>query len=171
MAERFEPVYVTVDRELLLRFFLTFSRFEFALKNSPFFRPNPAPAGECPDAHPDWDAFGKSIHSAFRSDDNPRLRDACDYLLRLNPPWREAVVGAQVVWDTTPPPPELPEVHRILLSVRRVRNNLFHGAKFSAIPVGDAGRNATLLQYSLVVLEECLRLSEEVRTVYGEATL
>ncbi len=171
MAASWEPLYITVGRDLLLRFFVTFARFEFALKNSRFFAPQGAPAGERPEAHADWDAFAKSIRPVFRAGAGGRLRDACDYLLRLCPPWREVVEGQKVMWDSTPPPEDLPEIQRLLLSVRRVRNSLFHGGKFTTLPVGDAGRNATLLQHSLVVLEECLRLSEEVRVVYEDATL
>ena len=61
-----EPHYATVDRELLLRFFVTFARFEFALKNSGFFKRRRARPGLPPDAEPDWDCFGCSIRAEFR---------------------------------------------------------------------------------------------------------
>lgn len=171
MISWWEPHYVTVDRNLVLRFFVTFARFEFALKNSGFFKPRRAPADEFPDAQSDWEAFASSIRDTFAPGHNQPLSEACDYLLRLNGPWREVVAGDKVMWDTTPPPENLPEVNRVLLCVRRVRNNLFHGAKFTTIPVGDAARNALLLERSLVVLEECLRLSPQVRTQYEDAAL
>jgi hypothetical protein len=166
-----KPHYITVDRELVLRFFVTFARFEFALKNSGFFGPQGVPPGELRDAQPDWDAFASSIRDVFEHAQDHALSAACDYLLRLSPPAREVALGDKVVWDTTPPPDALPEVTRVLLSVRRVRNNLFHGGKFTTVPVGDAGRNSALLEHSLVVLEACLQLSAKVRTQYEDATL
>jgi hypothetical protein len=166
-----ELEYVTVNRELLLRFFVTFARFEFALKNSRFFGPRGTRPDELLDAQPDWDAFAKSIRPSFSADANERLRSACDYLLYLSPPWREVVVDERVMWDSSPVPNDLPETQRLLLCVRRVRNNLFHGGKFTTVPADDAGRNTCLLEHSLVVLGECLRLSEEVFAVYERAVL
>lgn len=171
MAQWSQPHYVTVNRDLLLRFFVTFARFEFALKNTRFFRPRGMAPGQLPDAHPDWDAFASSIRSVFQSVEDERLGEACDYLVKLSPPAREVIVRNKVMWDTTPPAEDLPEIHRVLISVRRVRNNLFHGGKFANVKAEDAGRNTNLLEHSLVVLEQCLRLSDEVRSVYNDATL
>ena len=171
MAAEWEPQFVTIDRDLALRFFLDFARFEFALKNSRFFRPRETKPSEPQDAQPDWEAFASSIRETFLPESRPELSAACDYLIRLSPPGSEVVSGKAVVWDTTPPPADLPVSQRVLLAVRRVRNNLFHGAKFSHVPAGDAGRNTALLEYSLVVLGECLRLSAEVRQVYADASL
>lgn len=66
-----------VDGEELLDFFLTFSRFEFALKTTGFFRPchqrrrQRNEPDEYPDAEPDWNAFATSIEGSFRPDADP----------------------------------------------------------------------------------------------------
>lgn len=173
MADRWQPMYVTVDRELLLRFFVTFARFEYALKNSRFFKAGRSNRDNFPPpiVEPDWKAFVLSIQSDFHMDANVPLQEACEYLLCLTPPLLQVVDKGTVMWDTTPPSNQGPQIIQLLRCVQRVRNNLFHGAKFSDAPVGDMGRNAHLLSHSLIILEEWLRLSGEVRAVYDSAVL
>jgi len=154
----------TIDHKLLLDFFLTFSRFEFALKTAGFYvkRRNTSLPYE---ARPDWDSFAQRLKDGFRTDATLRLRDACDRLL-YNPPWREVVVGKILGWDSTAEDESLSEIERLLRYVRRVRNNLFHGGKFSALPQLETVRNVSLLEDSLVILQECLRLDEDVWREY-----
>ena len=164
-------MHVTVDRELLLEFFLTFARFEFALKSSGLFvKRRLGNKAFTYEAKPDWDSFARQLRRVFRADASPRLRQACDHLL-INPPWREVVVGGAWGWDSTAESDQLSEVERLLRYVRRVRNNLFHGGKFTSLPASDLGRNAALLADSLVILHECLNLADGVRAEYDSAVL
>lgn len=159
----------TIDQKLLLDFFFTFSRFEFALKNSEFFvkrRDTSLPY----EARANWDTFAQRLQDVFHTDATGRLRDACDHFL-YNPPFREVVVGGSLGWDTTAEDESLSEIVRLLRYVRRVRNNLFHGGKFSTLPGLETSRNVALLEDSLVILKECLRLAEEVRREYDSAAL
>ncbi len=164
-----------VDREQLLDFFLTFARFEYALKAAGFFRPRTrrrtgsAGPQEYPDAEPDWPRFARSIRSAFRSDANPQLSVACRYLFDY-PPYREVVAGADLRWETRAPHDDQSEVDRVLLYVRWVRNNLFHGGKFSPAHGGPT-RNVALISHSLVILSACLALSPNVKGAYESAAL
>jgi len=163
---------VDSDRNQLLEFFLTFSCFEFALKNSGWYRP---PRGnDDPNtgyrAEPDWDRFARSLNGTFRSDASMQLSDACDYLL-MNPPWREIVANGSLMWDATAENDALSDVGKLLRYIRRVRNNLFHGGKFSTVPISDRRRNAELMEFSLVILKECLRIAPTVKAKYDTATL
>lgn len=164
-----------VDPNRLLEFFYTFARFEYALKAARFFRSrarrqrHPMKPEDYPDAEPDWPRFAKSLRNTFRSDTSPELRAACEYLLH-NPPHREVVAGDGLVWETRAPSDDLPEVDKVLLSVRWVRNNLFHGAKFSPVH-GSPGRNVALIDHSLVVLRACLTLSAHVKDAYDSSAL
>ena len=54
-----------VNRELLLDFFLTFSRFEYALKNSGFFVKHSEQPDGPPPAEADWDTFAPSLRTVF----------------------------------------------------------------------------------------------------------
>ena len=163
----------SVDAALLLNFFLTFARFEFALKNADFFKKPgyPIDPADPPDAQPDWDRFAVSIRDVFNPDSRSALRDACDYLL-LNPPEREVVMnGPCLMWERRSPPEHLSSAERVILCVRRVRNNLFHGGKFTTQPVPTLDRNEGLLRSSLVILDECMTLSTPVSAKYEAAIL
>lgn len=163
---------IEANRDLLLNFFLTFSCFEFALKSSGMCRP----PGRNDDpnmgyrAEPDWDNFARSLRDSFQTTSSPRLAEACHYLL-LNPPWREVVANGTLMWDAAAENDALSDIEKLIRYIRRIRNNLFHGGKFSTLPVLNRRRNAELMEYSLVVLEECLRLSDPIRAEYEAATL
>jgi hypothetical protein len=161
-----------IDSNVLLDFLLTFARFELSLKNSGFVRSHKKiDLRNPPDAHADWDRFAVSIRDSFRGDRTTALQEACDYLLST-PPWREVVIGKKSVgWRCDPPPESLPEAGRVLLCIRRLRNNLFHGATLSPDQGYDKGTTKSLLKASMVVLEECLLLSPKVQEVYKDAAL
>lgn len=157
----FEHENLTIDRDLLLEFFVVFSKFEFALKNSTFLK------GDESHADPDWDCFAVSLRGPFRVSASSELKEACEYLL-LNPPMKQAVVNNRLAWSSNDPGAPS-KVERLLLLVRRVRNNLFHGGKFSAGGFEDTPRQERLLKSALIILAECLRLSPETRELYHHA--
>lgn len=163
---------IEADKDLLFNFVLTFSCFEFALKSTGQYKP--PSRNDDPNtmyrAEPDWDSFARSLRGRFQTASSPQLAKACEYLL-LNPPWREVVANGVLMWDATSESDTLSDVEKLIRYIRRVRNNLFHGGKFSTLPVSDRRRNAELMEYSLVVLHECLRLSNPVRAEYEAATL
>ena len=53
----------TVSKELLLEFFLTFSRFEYALKATGYYKRRPVKPPDWPKAEPDWDRFAASLRN------------------------------------------------------------------------------------------------------------
>ena len=159
-----------VDQDVLLEFFLTFARFEFALKNAGFFqRPRNIDPADPPDVHPDWDCFTVSIRQALERDKTPEFAEAYEYLLD-HPPAREVLVNGSLMWEAKAPSAHLPFADRVLQCVRRVRNNLFHGGKFNSVQDSDPDRNNRLLQYS-TVLRACLRASSTVDTHFQAAAL
>ena len=57
---------ITIDRDLLLEFFLTFAAFEFALKNSGLRRKGrQIVQGVTNIAEPDWVGFALQLHDTF----------------------------------------------------------------------------------------------------------
>jgi hypothetical protein len=87
------PYETRVDRELLLNFFLTFSRFEYALKASGLFkRTNPQrnDPSRPPEAQPDCDTFAVSLRCAFQLG-TETLKWACEYILD-SPPWKQVII-------------------------------------------------------------------------------
>ena len=111
-----------VNRELLLEFFLTFSCFEFALKSAGFA------IGDENSVSPDWDGYADSIKNVFNKAVNENLLNASNHLLD-NPPMKQCRLPNGLAWNANMPSNNLTETEVILLLVRRVRNNLFHGGK------------------------------------------
>jgi hypothetical protein len=64
-----------VNRELLLDFFLDFSRFEYALKNSGYFVRHPDRPNGPPPEEPDWDSFAASVRDVFNASRSEELSE------------------------------------------------------------------------------------------------
>ena len=168
-----------VDRELLFEFYLTFSRFEYALKASGLFkRPNSKSIkkfkekGVLPEAQPDLDRFAVSLRDrdAFHANRTQALKQACEYILN-SPPMKQVIINDGVAWETTVRPTSETEVEFLLRMVRCIRNNLFHGGKYNIEVHEDTGRTEMLLRSSLVILEECLALATHVKQAFDDAVI
>ena len=161
---------LSINRELVLEFFLAFSCFEFALKNAGFAQPRVRKNGKLPSVDPGWDLFGASVRAAFHRNRNPDLNRACEYMLD-NPPLEQVLIETGLAWETNNPCESVSEVECLLRLVRRVRNNLFHGGKFSSEAFEDTSRQEMLLKSCLVILTECLEVAPQVRTVYQSGAI
>ena len=167
------PYETRVDRELLLNFFVTFSRFEYALKASGLFkRTNPQrnDPSRPPEAQPDWDTFAVSLRYAFQLDRTETLKWACEYILD-SPPWKQLIIDDVPSWETPVRPCHALDVEFLLRMVRCVRNNLFHGGKHNNEVHEDIERTKMLLKSSLTILDECLALSPKVKSVFDDAAI
>jgi hypothetical protein len=159
-----------VNRELLLDFFLTFSRFEYALKNSGCFVKHPERPERPPPAEADWDTFAVSVRNMFDSNKSEELREACRYLLE-SPPNKQVILNGAPAWETATHDPAVSELELLVRAIRVVRNNLFHGGKYNIEFHQTTERTEKLLRSTLVVLRECLVLAPSVRQAFEEATL
>lgn len=153
-----------VPKDLLFNFFLNFSKFEFALKTSRFA------AGNEKKVSPDWDRFAASLKNIFDKTQNETLTNAINYFLN-NPPCKQVLIKDVMSWNASVPNNGISEIETVLLLIRRVRNNLFHGGKFNSDIHKDKGRTITLLKSSLVILNACLPLAPEVENNYKIATI
>jgi hypothetical protein len=133
------------DARLIFEFFMVFSRFEFALKRSGYFR------GDSNRAEPDWDKFCNTFSDGFDKTISPGFIQACEYYTTY-PPRKQVVKDNQVVWKENIQGKEECEFSWIIRSIRTVRNNLFHGGKFPY----DQVRNNALLFHGLVILHEVM---------------
>ena len=155
---------VEINRELVLRFFLVFSRFEFALKFAGYARGNENYV------EPNWKCFAASIRDRFDKNHSPQLAQACDYFL-VNPPNQQVWIDSSLAWSPNIPTNRNSEPELLIALVKRVRNNLFHGGKYHAKMHEETARSEELLRGSILILEECLRASPKVRRAYGGATI
>ena len=143
--------------QLIYKFFWQFSRFEYALKIVGFRNENG-------DARPDWDAFTKSIKDDFIKDSNEELAKSVDYILD-HPPKKQVVIDGELKWSTDLPN-NMAELNLLLVLVRRVRNNLFHGGKYKDRYLAEPERSEQLISACISILKHCLSLSHEVSEAF-----
>lgn len=142
---------------LTAEFFRTFARMEYALKAAGYHR------GEG-DANPDWQRFAVTVEGAVANPDDRRLRAAIDYISQ-RPPRKQVIRNGQLAWEDAIPQTNS-QADLLLLYVRRVRNNLFHGGKFNGHWF-EPERSDALIRHSLVILRACRDASDEVTRAYG----
>jgi hypothetical protein len=144
--------HVQIDHELLLEFFLLFSYFEFELKNNGFAR------GDLERIAPEWDRFILSVENDFDSNYSSGIREAFEFF-ELNPPMRQVLINGSPGWSSFPWNLSHTDFKNLINCVRTVRNNLFHGGKFNNELFESSHRTTLLLTHSIVILNECIRLS------------
>jgi hypothetical protein len=148
-----------MPKELACEFLGVFSRFEYALKSTSYAN------GGTGSVSANWDGFGRSIDEAFGRDVNQETADAISYLLE-HPPRKQVLLKKRVEFIACPPNIHGTQAIQVLLMVRRVRNNLFHGGKYLPDGETEVGRNRLLVKCSLTVLEYCLGLDPNVQASY-----
>ncbi len=151
-----------IDRDLLLDFLMVFSRFEYSLKKCGFVRGNEKRAW------PDWDKFGAANYERFDTIEDVALMDAVDFL-RREPPKKQVFRDDQLGWEKVTHNPKEPLFLYVLLLVRTIRNNLFHGGKFSDGPIDEPARNYQLLHSALTVLRASVSFDSEMSNIFGGA--
>jgi len=79
-----------------------------------------------------------------------------------HPPRQQIVKDGALNWRDKPPNEE-GGAASLLTHVCRTRNNLFHGGKSAAYLLG---RDRTLVQHGLIVLQACMEAHPEVREYF-----
>ena len=150
--------------ELVLQFFVTFSRFEYALKRAGFVR-----GDKNDNALPDWQRFTKERCGDLLDDIlGIEFTEAKSFLLH-KPPRKQIFVKSskRLQWQNNTKRSEESEAEYLLRLVRDVRNNLFHGGKYPEEPVSEQSlRNSQLLQACLTILEKCLSLNADIKRFF-----
>jgi hypothetical protein len=141
--------------ELAFKLFHKFARIEYALKAAGFHY------GEG-EAKPNWDKFASSVNGALERDS--AITEAIEYMIK-NPPKKQMIRNQLLVWEV--PTPNASKIHEIILCVRRVRNNLFHGGKFNGYWFKPE-RSEELLLHSLSILDACLRASPDLKKAFDD---
>jgi hypothetical protein len=160
--DRFNETISPEGQILINEFFIAFARFECALKATGFVR------GNIEKVSANWDGFTSSISREF---DNrirtKQIQTAIDYL-NENPPRIQNYIAGSLAWRDRVFPENDPLINRLSLSIRDVRNNLFHGGKFNGNYQEDFSRNYILLNSTITVLNYWLELNDTVRRNFLE---
>ncbi|MGF1767070.1 hypothetical protein L4D06_06755 [Enterovibrio makurazakiensis] len=137
-------------------FFKLFSRIEYSLKAASFH------SGDGK-ANPNWTSFAQDIDAKFQAVNDKNLEVCKQYILD-NPPKKQVIEQGKIKWSDTAPTP-VNDTDLLLLYVRRVRNNLFHGGKFNGNWFAPE-RSQELLNSSIVVLQYALASNEQVKEAF-----
>lgn len=145
-----------------IKFFAVFSRFEFALMSAGYVGGD---LGE--NAWASWDRFGAELHKSFLVDVQG---DKTIEVLFQEPP-RRLVKAGDGLCEFVDSPAAI-DAAGVLLAVRTIRNNLFHGSK-----VHFTVRDKQLIAAGVQVLDHALKTStlrtktKRVSTAFAYADL
>ena len=147
------------QRELTFLFFIVFSRFEYALKKAGYV------IGNEKKADVNWDCFAKENSDRFTQIEDNNLITATNYYNTV-PPKKLVYIENNLVWDIGNIDKILPELNKLLVLVRRVRNNCFHGDKFDMLSNESAERNVLLIQHGLEIIYHTISCNEVVERFF-----
>ncbi|PPL02467.1 hypothetical protein [Parapedobacter indicus] len=139
-----------VNFDLLMEFFVVFSRFEFTLKIAGYLQDNVKN-----EARPDWLKYGLKKKETFDDyidslETGNELKMAIEYIL-INPPKKQFVGDGNMLIFALVPDENPSNTQKLCTYITRIRNNLFHGAKFLK-SYGDSSRDWKLIHCALLVL-------------------
>lgn len=140
-----------------VKFFLTFTRFEFALKDRRYL---PAADG---DATANWDRFSGELGPQFFNE----MRDSgrAPTLMGPLPPRKQICANGSLDWRDMP---RVVNTRDLFVAIRRVRNNLVHGGK-SGDPErdgNDPNRSRNLIAEAQWVLEQALENDDGLKAAF-----
>lgn len=160
--ERFNESITVEGQNLIIEFFVTFSRFEYALKAAGFANGNNS------NVNPNWDTFTTSIRESFDNVARPNEVSIAINYLSNHPPRVQNYENQQLGWRERLFQFNEPLINKLSLHIRDVRNNLFHGGKFNGNYEEDVSRNFILLKHSIEILNHWLQLSPVVNQKFLE---
>ncbi len=143
--------------ELAGKLFRVFSRTEYSLKAAGFNN------GDGP-AEANWRKFALAVEELIANPASDELKESIEMILN-KPPKKQVICNGVIEWQDSEPTTDS-QADKLLLYVRRVRNNLFHGGKFSGDYWFAPERSEALLESSLVILSSCVESVPEVRDEY-----
>lgn len=141
---------MTIDTDSKLdndafEFFKLFARYEATLKDREFYT-----AGTNNRVNLDWDRFSNEVIGRGFLDDLGDHSISARYILD-QPPMRQTLNEAnKIIWSEVDNSDQSPQA--LFAHIRRIRNNLYHGAKFNGTWF-DPERSSELLQHALVILK------------------
>lgn len=134
---------------LAFDFFYWFSRFEFALKENGYLKSRKVGAK----AEAGWIAFVEKWHAQYTASTEASA-------LLAEPPKQQIVsLDNGLCWEAVEFDKCGSELAKVILLLKTVRNNLFHGGKNSAAGWDDPQRTMFLVSSGIAVLNQLVQLS------------
>jgi hypothetical protein len=138
------------DNELVLLFFSMFSRYEYAMKAAGHVH-----AGSGDAAEPDWAYIDQALRELVNKE-LERLQEEAGTLV-TDPPRKQVYRNGTLHFAPTGSAGDA--AANLTVWLRRVRNNLFHGGKYSREFVLLDGRSRELIRCSISLLNGLLTAS------------
>lgn len=133
-------------QEVIIKFFLSFSRFEFLLKFNDFVTA---------EGLVNWDDFTKNCKTKYVAWQDKGLKQELENAIQYiqsNPPKKLIKNDGQYIWQDIIRT-NIDRLEILTLNIRTIRNNLFHGNKSLN---ADNGRDKELLESSLLILDDLI---------------
>jgi hypothetical protein len=133
-----------VVEQLAFKFFLRFSRFEFALKETGYLKNHT----EGRPAEPGWAQFEQNFKDGYV------LENAGARLLELAPQRQVVAAHSRLKFVPETFAENVSELGKVTRLLKNVRNNLFHGGKHKPDGWDDPERVFELLSVGLAILDD-----------------
>ena len=147
------------ERKIVFEFVGHFSRMEYSMKCAGYYIRNGSKKGDV-----DWVSFAKKNQLAFEKCD---LDTLCPTLYR-NPPMKQVVnENGDLDWKDVPPQGSDSSLLTLSLSLRRARNNLFHGGKYHGGSVHGFRRSNVLLREGVALVKHLATLDDRVKNCWN----
>jgi hypothetical protein len=144
-------------KNLIYDFFFNFSRFEFTLKVYKYRTPGRFNNN----AEADWKGFIRDFEKAYKP------CESANQLLSL-PPRRQIIKNGNLDWDDLSFNKDDSLLKRVAISIKTIRNNLFHGGKHGDRFWDDPDRITFLLKNGNRVIDQLSNLHGELRAHYRD---
>lgn len=143
------------EKALVFDFVGYFSRMEYSMKRAGYFvrRDN----GKI---DVDWQKFAQNNEEAFAGCD---LNTICPTLYNHPPKEQTVIEGGEMGWREVLPQGSAASLLTLSLSLRRARNNLFHGGKYHGDGVHGFDRSNILLREGVALIKYLALLDEGVK--------
>jgi len=151
--------HLHLPAELACEFLAVFARLEYSLKATDYASENGG------NVSANWDRFANGVNEGFEQIKDEEFKAAVRFLL-TRPPRKQVRRDGMLDFRDQVIDENQRTAQQVLLMVRTVRNNLFHGGKFLPDGEREQGRNQELVNHSLTVLKHCVGLNERVRQCY-----
>ena len=115
--DQYQESFSMKERKKVIEFFITFSRFECALKATIDFA-----SGGQSYVKPNWDGFVRSINHSFDEKISDELKNAVDFLISF-PPKIQILSDGVISWRTREFQTGTTKIKKLSLHIRDVRNN------------------------------------------------
>ena len=142
-------------KELTFKFFYKFSRFDFSLKEHGFGEAR----GKRNISNPSWKSFREKYEGSYI------LSKEAKELLE-EPPKMQVIENNKLKFITEACEENSTDLRKIIGSINRIRNNLFHGGKQGCGTEGELNRNKYLLNAGIIILDQLSKLDTNIEYDY-----